>query len=143
MDKYTTSVPPSVMLPLVSKIPKCLVAKFPLLTEPDIEALNWEQYHQITGGRKQSTCIRRLAALKPLYGGRDAPPRRYIRAIATLRMAGWGKDHADICTSAKSIRLGGGNFKALPSIILTNVGDLLLSAGDVHLSEFAMATRQF
>ena len=88
-DKYVKSVPPFAILPHPNDVPRCSITGLPLVTEVDIQILDWDCYRSMPAERKKSSFLKCLIAHKPLFGGRVAPLIWFLRVSATLRMDGW------------------------------------------------------
>ena len=97
-DKLMTTVPPYVVLPDIREMKKCPISGMAIVGEEDLTVLNWESYQKLSPEMKKSNFRRCLITHRPLYGGRDAPLRWFLRLAAALRKGGWRNTRCDVCT---------------------------------------------
>ena len=69
----------------------------------DISVAEWSEYKAKTKAELNQGFRIGLVTHKPLYGGRDAPLRWYLKICSALRYGGWKHCRADVCTFAKYI----------------------------------------
>ena len=84
-DKMVTTVPPYAILHDPDHLPRCVDSGMPLAVSKDIKVLSLNEYQSPPMGKKKSRFRRCLIARRPLYGGRDAPLRWFLRLASALR----------------------------------------------------------
>ena len=72
-----------------------------------------------------------VITIRPLYGGRDAPLRWFLRISTTLRSHGWKQLRTDVCTFTKHSAAGN-----LVGIVEVHVDDILCAAEPPVWEEF-------
>ena len=142
-DKLITSVPPYVILPDPKKLPRCKDSGMPLVGENDIKILSFDEYQALPIEDKRSTFKRCLVTHRPLYGGRDAPLRWFLRLASALRQGGWRNTRSDVCTFTRHARDKNEEVEKLTSIIIVHVDDLLISANLEDISRLRRVLSQF
>ena len=142
-DKMITTVPPYVLLPDAGKLDKCPVSGMPIVNEKDLTVLDFETYQQIPMEKKRASFRRCLITHRPLYGGRDAPLRWFLRLAAALRKGGWRNTRCDVCTFTRHSRNLQGEVDALTSMIIVHVDDLLITTNAADLKRLKLVLSQF
>ena len=89
-DKTVTTVPPYVVFPGPSRLRRCVDSGMPTVTEAGLEARAFDEYQKMPAEMKRSNFRRCLITHRPVYGGRDAPLRWFLRISSALRK-GMGK----------------------------------------------------
>ena len=115
-DKMVTTVPPYVVLPDPNRLHRCVDSGMPIVNEDDLKVLTLEEYQKVPVEMKRSNFRRCLITHRPLYGGRDAPLRWFLRIASALRK-GDGETHVVTCVLShdiEGIKMGEWNA-SLPS----------------------------
>ena len=141
--KMITTVPPFVILPDVNAMPKCPESGMPLVNEKDIKVLSFDEYQRIPTEQKKSSFRRCLVTHRPLYGGRDAPLRWFLRLASALRKGGWGNTRSDVCTFTRHAKTSQGDAERLTSLIIVHVDDLLIASNAQDIDLLKVALKQF
>ena len=87
-DKLITTVPPYVLLPNPDVLPRCPDSGMPIVSESDLKVMSYEEYQSLPLIQKRANFRRCLITHRPLYGGRDAPLRWFLRLASALRKGG-------------------------------------------------------
>ena len=79
-----------------------------------------------------------LITIRPLYGGRDAPLRWFLRLSTVLRKHGWAQLRSDVCLFTRR------SYKnRLVGLLVVQVGDILCTANPSALKEFSEIMKTF
>ena len=142
-DKLITTVPPYIILPDPNVLPRCAMTNRPIVLESSIRVLNFDEHQCLTADQKRSNFRRCLVTHRPLYGGRDARLRRYLRLAAVLRRGGWRNTRCDVCAFTRHSKLSNGEIKAVSSIIIVHVDDMLIASTAEDLYRLKKTLAQF
>ena len=142
-DRSVIIAPTFIRLPHPSTLPKCDRSGMAIVSEPNVEIAHWDVKKGLSTNELNRGRGLGLITHKPLYGGRDAPPRWYLEICSALRTGGWDRFRSDMCTFVKYVYDAEGNATKPPSGIIAHVGDLLsVSCGNDRIL-FQKAMSQF
>ena len=108
-------------------------------TTEDFRVMDWGEWK--ASGQK-SNIRRALLTNKPLYGGRDAPLRWFLRISSFFRQGGWRQLRTDCCSFERYELNRDKSVRRVTSFLIVYVGDILLAADQAGRNLFKTATQQ-
>ena len=142
-DKQVAILPPYISIKMPRMLKKCPISGMAVVQEEDIHVRGRSEYKAQSKAELNLGFKIGLITHKPLYGGRDAPLRWYLKICAALRYGGWKHCRTDVCTFAKYIVDQRGKVVKPSSMIIVHVDDLLIASNSSDLKLFEQVMAQF